>query len=90
MVKNKPINNKEKLGSYEYEVYNKVQLDVNNIGDKFKERDIVKRMDLITAYLDSAENGKNYLPVILSESVSDFYFRNNPKKRKEVVKSHAH
>jgi len=87
MVQNKPANNKEKLGSYEYEVYNKVQLDVNNIGDKFKERDIVKRMDLITDYLDSAENGKNYLPVILSESVSDFYFKNNPKKKLEVVKA---
>lgn len=87
MVQNKPANNKEKLGSYEYEVYNKVQLDVNNIGDKFKERDIVKRMDLITDYLDSAENGKNYLPVILSESVSDFYFKNNPRKKLEVVKA---
>lgn len=87
MVANKPINNKEKLGSYEYEVYNKVQLDVNNIGDKFTDRDIVQRMDLVMDYLDSAENGKNYLPVILSESVSDFYFRNNPKKKKEVVKA---
>lgn len=87
MVKNKPVNNREKLGSYEYEVYNKVQLDLNNIGDKFKERDVVKRMDLITDYLDSAENGKNYLPVILSESVSDFYYRNKPKKKKEVVKA---
>lgn len=87
MVANKPANNKEKLGSYEYEVYNKVQLDVNNIGDKFKERDIVRRMDLVMDYLDSAENGESYLPVILSESVSDFYFRNNPKKKKEVVKA---
>ncbi|GAB5419351.1 MAG: DUF5686 and carboxypeptidase-like regulatory domain-containing protein [Crocinitomicaceae bacterium] len=87
MVNNKPINNKEKLGSYEYEVYNKVQLDVNNIGDKFQERDIVKRMDLITEYLDSADNGKSFLPVILSESVSDFYFKNKPKKKKEVVKA---
>jgi len=87
MVKNKPINDKEKLSSYEYEVYNKVQLDLNNIGDKFKERDIVQRMDLVKDYLDSAENGTSYLPVILSESVSDFYFRNNPKKKKEVVKA---
>lgn len=87
MVQNKPVNNKEKLRSYEYEVYNKVQLDVNNIGEKFQERDIVKRMELITDYLDSAENGKNYLPVILSESVSDFYFKNNPKKKREVVKA---
>lgn len=87
MVANKPVNNKEKLGSYEYEVYNKVQLDVNNIGDKFIERDIIKRLDLVMEYLDSAENGTNFLPVILSESVSNFYFKNDPKKKKEVVKA---
>jgi hypothetical protein len=87
VVANKPINNKEKLSSFEYEVYNKVQLDLNNIGDKFKERDIVQRLDLVMDYLDSADNGKSYLPVILSESVSDFYYKNNPKKKKEVVKA---
>jgi len=87
VVANKRINNKEKLFSYEYEVYNKIQLDLNNIGDKFTERDVVKRLDLVMDYLDSADNGKNYLPVILSESISDFYFKNNPKKKKEVVQA---
>lgn len=85
VIANKPINNKEKLNSYEYELYNKIQLDLNNIGDKFTERDIVKRLDLVMDYLDSNDNGTNYLPVILSESISQFYFKNNPKKRKEIV-----
>ena len=35
VITNKPINNKEKLEAYEYEVYNKIQLDINNINDKF-------------------------------------------------------
>lgn len=87
VIANKPINDKEKLMSYEYEVYNKIQLDLNNIGDKFKENDLIKRLDVVLDYLDSAENGKSYLPAILSESVSDFYFKNNPKKKKEVVKA---
>lgn len=87
VIANKPINDKEKLTSYEYEVYNKVQLDVNNIGDKFKDRGLVQRMDLIMDYLDSADNGKNFLPVILSESVSDFYYKTDPTKKKEVVKA---
>lgn len=87
VIAHKDINNKEKLESYEYEVYNKVQLDLNNIGDKFKERDIVKRLDLVMSYLDSSENGKSVLPLILSESLSNFYFKNNPKKKKEVVKA---
>lgn len=87
VIANKPINDKEKLESYEYEVYNKVQMDVNNIGEKFKERGIVQRLDLVMDYLDSTEDGKSVLPVILSENVSDFYFKNSPKKKKEVVKA---
>lgn len=85
VIANKYINNKEKLLSYEYELYNKIQLDLNNIGEKFTDRDIVKRLDLVMEYLDSSDNGTNYLPVILSESISKFYFKNNPKKRKEIV-----
>lgn len=85
VVANKKINNKEKLTSYDYEVYNKMQLDLNNIGDKFKERGVIKRLDLVMNYLDSADDGTTYLPVLLSETVSDFYYRNNPKKRKEVI-----
>tara|TARA_Y100000385_G_C13107058_1_gene648762 strand:- start:1189 stop:3663 length:2475 start_codon:yes stop_codon:yes gene_type:complete len=85
VIANKRVNNKEKLDSYEYEVYNKVQLDLNNIGEKFIERGIVQRLDVVMAYLDSAENGKSFLPVILSENVSNFYFKNKPKKKKETV-----
>lgn len=87
VIAHKDINNKEKLDSYEYEVYNKIQLDLNNIGEKFQERELIKRLDLVMAYLDSADNGKSFLPLILSEAVSDFYFKNNPKKKKEVVKA---
>jgi len=87
VIANKPINNKEKLEAYEYELYNKIQLDLNNIGDKFTENGIVKRLDVIMDYLDSTDEGKTYLPVILTESISDFYFKNKPKLKKEVVKA---
>jgi hypothetical protein len=38
-------------------------------------------------YLDSTSDGNNYLPVILSESLSDFYFKNQPKQKKEIVQA---
>lgn len=85
VIANKNINNREKLESFEYELYNKIQLDLNNIGDKFDNIGIVKKLDLVMNYLDSADNGKNYLPVLLSETVSDFYFKNNPKKKREII-----
>lgn len=86
IVNNKPINNKEKLGAYEYETYNKIQLDLNNIGDQFEDRKIVQNLDLVMDYLDTMDGGK-YLPLILTESLSDFYFRTNPQKKKEVIKA---
>lgn len=85
VIANKRINDKEKLSSYDYELYNKIQIDLNNIGDKFKDRDIVKRLDVVMNYLDSVDNGKTYLPVILSENISQFSYKNNPKKKRELV-----
>jgi hypothetical protein len=85
VIKNKPINNKEKLIAYEYELYNKVQLDLNNIGEKFTNRNLIKRLDVIMDFLDSADNGENYLPLLLSESISNFYFKNNPKRKREII-----
>jgi len=87
VVANKSINNKEKLDAYEYELYNKIQLDLNNIGEKFTENGIVKRLDVVMDYLDSTAEGKTYLPVILTETISDFYFKNRPKLKKEIVKA---
>ena len=87
VIANKRINNKEKLDSYEYEVYNKIQLDLNNIDSNFQERQVVQRLDLIMNYLDEDEDGTSYLPVILSESVSDYYYQKSPKKKMEVVKA---
>ncbi|WP_107039384.1 DUF5686 and carboxypeptidase-like regulatory domain-containing protein [Brumimicrobium mesophilum] len=86
IVNNKPINNKEKLGAYQYETYNKIQLDLNNIGEQFGDRKIVQNLNLVMDYLDTL-NGDKFLPLILTESLSDFYYRTNPKLKKEVVKA---
>ena len=85
MVANKPINNKEKLNSYEYDLYSKIQFDLNNLDDKFGQNGVVKRLDLIMDFLDSTSTGENYLPLILSENFSNFYFKNNPKIKKELI-----
>ncbi len=87
MVRNKPINDREKLESYDYEVYNKIQFDLNNIGEKFENRDVVKRLDFILDYLDSTDQGETYLPVILSETISEYSYQKSPKKKKEVIKA---
>ena len=34
VVRNKKANNREKLEAYEYDVYNKIEFDMNNINEK--------------------------------------------------------
>lgn len=85
VVANKKINNKEKLDAYSYEVYNKGQLDLNNIGEKFKTNKTIANFDFILNYLDSTDSNNTSLPVILIESISDFYFQKDPEKKKEII-----
>ena len=52
VVRNKSKNDKRKLTAYEYDTYTKIEIDVDNITDKFRERKIIKK---ITQVLDSVE-----------------------------------
>ena len=38
VISNKKINNREKLDAYQYEVYNKIELDLNNIDSNFTQK----------------------------------------------------
>lgn len=84
VLRNKAINDREKLEAYEYELYNKVEFDLNNLTDEFKERRIFRNFDFVFDNIDSSE-AKPFLPVFMTESISDFYFRKNPKTEKEII-----
>ena len=87
IIDNKSKNDKRRLDAYEYETYNKIEIDVDNITEEFREK---KYMQKITAVLDSidqiaGEDGKPILPLFISESLSKFYFRSNPRLQKELI-----
>jgi len=87
VVRHKNINDKRKLSAYEYETYTKIEIDVDNMTDKFRQRKVVKK---ITQVLDSVdriagEDGKPILPLFISESVSKFYYRDNPQLKTENI-----
>lgn len=87
VVRNKSNNDKRKLTAYEYDTYTKIEMDVDNLSDKFRERKIIKQ---ITQVLDSieiiaGEDGKPILPVFMTESVSKLYYRDNPSLKKEYI-----
>jgi hypothetical protein len=87
IVTYKDINNKEKLEAYQYHLYNKIQLDASNLDSGLINNPLVDRLSLVKNYLQTDSSDKSLLPVVLSESVSDYYYRKDPKLKKEVVEA---
>lgn len=78
---------KRKLSAYETKNYTKVEIDIDHVSEAFTKRRAVMK---VTAVLDSIkqltnDEGEKILPVFFSETLSSFYFRNNPELKKEVV-----
>lgn len=88
IIDHKSQNNYAKLNSFQYEAYTKIQFDINNITDKFKDRKLLKPFNFIFDYVDtSVVNGKPFLPVFFIESLSDFYTRKFPPAEREIIKA---
>lgn len=86
IIKNKNKNNPEKLEYFQCEVYNKLQLDLNNITDKFQKRKVFNKFQFVFDLKDSSEVlGKSYLPVFLSENYSHYYYQKRPERKKEII-----
>jgi hypothetical protein len=86
VVRNKDKNSLQSFQSYQYEAYTKIQLSANNISERFRNRKMLKSFDFVWNYLDTSTlNGKSFLPVFITETMSDIYFRKTPRARKEII-----
>ena len=84
-IANKPANNREKLGAYEYEAYNKIQFDLNNITEKFRKKKLFKPFAFVFDNIDTT-NAKPSLPIFMTESLSEVFYRQKPRARREVIR----
>ncbi len=87
IVKRKPSNDRFRFSNFSYELYNKLEVDLNQLNfDKLKNRSLLKPFkNLIEQNIDTSE-GPAFLPVYLTETVSDYYFRKNPRGTREIIK----
>ena len=87
VVKNRSNNDRSKLESYEYSSYTKMELDVDNISDKIKDRRIMRDIsDAVKKFEKLAgDDGKLVIPTYISESISKFYYRESPQRKREHI-----
>ena len=85
-VANKDKNNKNNFDSYEYETYNKLVFDLTRIPKEMRNKKVFKPISFVFKNVDSSFSGeKPSLPFFIIESLSQFYYKSNPKRKKEVV-----
>lgn len=86
-VKNKKKNDKKSLEAYEFESYNKLEVDVNQIPDRLRKKKAMQQVSMVldSIQLIAGDDGKPVLPIFISESISKFYFRQNPQAQREHI-----
>ena len=84
---NRTLHNKKSLQAYEFESYNKIEVDLDNLTEKFRKRKLMQKIKKVIDSVDqiAGEDGQAVLPIFISESISKFYFRNNPELQKEHI-----
>ena len=64
---------------YEYDKYEKIEFDLNNIDEKFKKRKLFKGMEFVFEKIDTSNiTGKPYLPIFINEALYKVYGKNEP------------
>jgi len=85
VIANKGENSLGSHDYYELNKYEKVELDINNITDKFRNRKAFKKFQFIFDYVDTSEvNGKPFLPVFLQEISAKVYYSKEANQTREV------
>jgi hypothetical protein len=87
MVKHKPDNDLQKLKSYQYQSYNRIELSLTNLSEKMKQRKVFKQ---ILPLMDSlkkiaGDEGTPVLPIFASETISDYYYQADPQRKAEYI-----
>jgi hypothetical protein len=86
IIKHKDRNDPDNIHSFHCEIYDKIQIDLNNVSERFQKRRLLKQFQFVFNNIDTnAVTGKAYLPILISETQSDFYYQRQPKEEKEII-----
>ncbi|QCX37510.1 carboxypeptidase-like regulatory domain-containing protein [Aureibaculum algae] len=67
---------------YEYDKYEKIEFDLNNIDEKFKKKRLFKGMEFVFEKIDTSNiTGKPYLPIFINEALYKVYGKNKPSQK---------
>jgi hypothetical protein len=88
VIRNKDLNRKEGLDYFSYDKYEKIVFSLSNIPEKFRQMRIFSKFSFIFGEPGYAgNNDRDTIPFFITEKVSDFYSRKNPRSEKEIIRA---
>lgn len=89
VIEHKKENDYHNIDGYKTRAYTKIELDLGNLVlDNMNAEDNVRKKNpynVLIDHIDTLNDETNYLPFFFTETLSDLYFRESPKARKEVI-----
>jgi len=86
IVKHKPFNDRSRFSNYSYELYNKLEADLNNVNKDKLSKYTPGPLRFIYDNVDSVSEETPILPIYITETISNYYYQKSPKKYREVIK----
>lgn len=89
IVKNKDLHDRRHFKNFSYEIYNKMELDLNNVNAEKIQKGVLppKPFKFILNNIDTVSEEKPILPIYLVETLSDYYVEQDPLRTREVIKA---
>ena len=89
VIEHKKENDYYNIDGYKTRAYTKIELDLGNLVlDNMNAEDNMRKKNpynVLIDHIDTLNDETNYLPFFFTETLSDLYFRESPKSRKEVI-----
>lgn len=87
VIEHKDDNRIESKDEYQVEVYEKLSIAFDDFNPNFEKNAIMRKLKFIKNYIDTSEfDGNPILTVSVRETLSDVYYRKDPKSTKTFVK----
>ena len=87
IMSKKELNNPALKKNYRYELYNKLEVDLINVHkDKFAKNNLIKPLEFVFDFIDTTETHQAFLPIYITETISDYFYQTDPTKILEEIK----
>jgi hypothetical protein len=87
VIRDKAAHDVKTLNSYGYEAYTKLQVELVDLTERFRQRKIFQPLQFVFKNIDSTSELHPFLPFFLTETVSDCYYQKHPRASREIIKA---